>query len=83
MLDALLQKSFFAGGKRVLVNLLRGLLHLLHRVHAGAEVRNFELRQAVLALAQKVARAAGLQVVLGDLEACLLYKSPSPRHTER
>ena len=31
MLDALLQKRFFTGGKRVLVNLLRGLLYLLHR----------------------------------------------------
>ena len=84
MLDALLQKRFFTGGKRVLVNLLRGLLYLLHRVHAGAEVRNFELRQAVLALgAQGGWQGGSCRQDYGGNDRVILLQRPGPAGAEQ
>ena len=45
------------------------LLGALQHVHVRAEIGHVHLRQAVLAGAEEVARAAQPQILLGDLEA--------------
>lgn len=52
------------GGK----SFARGVLRLLQNVHIRAEIGNVHRRKSVLARAEKIARAALLQILLGYLK---------------
>ena len=59
------QHELRVGGEQGFCLLLRGLQHLRVR----AEIRHVHLRQAMLAGAEEIARAAQTQILLGDLKA--------------